>query len=140
MKRIFLCLALAVTACGQTQDEIPSDLTGRWDVQEIAGASLGEGVDIWIEIDAHTGAMTGFTGCKPFTASVSGFGQGISVGGVDAAAGECANEAASTDEARFLGVLGSVQRYIRHGRALELLQAQPGTEALLNLRLEDEGG
>lgn len=139
MRRFVVALALACAACSQ-QGELPADLAGRWQVQQIAGASLGEGVDIWIEIDATTGALSGFTGCNNFTATMSAFSDSLAVGVVAEAPGECVGPAAATDEARFLGVLPSVQRRIRHGRSLELLQAASGSEALLKLRLEDEVG
>ncbi|MGE0533110.1 MAG: hypothetical protein AB7G40_18570, partial [Hyphomonadaceae bacterium] len=38
------------------------DLDGRWRVQQIAGASLGEGVVIWLQIDPRAGEVSGFTG------------------------------------------------------------------------------
>jgi heat shock protein HslJ len=128
--------AAALAACG-AQAELPADLDGAWRVQQIAGASLGEGVRISFDIDAQTGAVTGFTGCNDFTASMSGFGEAISIGAPSEAAGSCPNAAAATDEARFLGVLNSVRRFIRHGRSLELLGPDSG-EALLRLRAEDE--
>ena len=137
MRRLgFTIVLLLLAACGQAT-EVPRDLTGHWKVQQIAGASLGEGVDIWIEIDAATGAMRGFTGCNNFSTMLSGFGQALAVGPISEEPGECASEAAATDEARFLGVLPHVQRRIRHGRSLELLEAPSGSEALLRLRLED---
>jgi heat shock protein HslJ len=139
MKRILVAALLTMAACGQS-DELPADLTGRWQVQQIAGASLGEGVDIWIEIDAATGASHGFTGCNNFTATISGFSEALAVGPIREEAGACADQAAVTDEARFLGVLPSVQRRIRRGRSLELLEASQGAEALLRLRLADDFG
>lgn len=139
MKRFLVAATLALAACGQS-DELPADLTGRWQVQQIAGASLGEGVDIWIEIDAATGAAHGFTGCNNFTANITGFSEALAVGPIAEEAGACADQAAATDEARFLGVLHSVQRRIRRGRSLELLEAASGSEALLRLRLADEVG
>ncbi|MBL8543340.1 MAG: META domain-containing protein [Hyphomonadaceae bacterium] len=129
-------LALALAACSQPANE----LTGRWQVQEIAGASLGEGVDVWIAFDQSGEQVSGFTGCNNFTTTAEQFGTGVSFAPVTEEAGECASQAAATDEARFLGVLPSVQRYIRHGRSLELLPAQNGSEALLRLRLADEQG
>lgn len=139
MKKIVLLAAAlaALAACGPPRSHVPSELGGRWEVQQIAGASLGEGVDVWIEIDPATGAMHGFTGCNAFTATMSSFGDALSVGAVSETAAECPSAAAATDEARFLGVLPSVQRHILHGRALELLSTTPGAEALLRLRLAD---
>ncbi len=139
MKRFIVAAVMALAACGQS-DELPGDLTGRWQVQQIAGASLGEGVDIWIEIDAATGAARGFTGCNNFTATLSGFSEALAVGPITEEAGTCADQAAATDEARFLGVLPSVQRRIRRGRSLELMEASPGAEALLRLRLDEDLG
>jgi heat shock protein HslJ len=139
MKRFAAALALAMAACSP-QGELPADMGGRWDVQQIAGASLGEGVDIWIEIDAASGDVSGFTGCNNFTASMSAFSEALTIGSVTEEAGVCADAAAATDEARFLGVLPAAQRRIRHGRSLELLAAASGSEALLRLRLGDEVG
>lgn len=139
MKRV-LAAALAFTAACARSSEVPADLTGRWEVQQIAGASLGEGVDIWIEIDAATGAMNGFTGCNNFTATMTGFSDAIAVGPVREEVGECASEAAATDEARFLGVITHVQRRIRRGKSLELLEAAQGVDALLRLRLVENAG
>lgn len=129
--------ALALSACVQGPE---TELAGRWEVQQIAGASLGEGVDIWIEFDERGEAVSGFTGCNTFTTTAMTYGAGVSLAPVTEAPGECANEAAATDEARFLGVLSSIQRYVRHGRSLELLPAAQGSEALLRLRLADEAG
>ena len=134
-----LCAALAAAAlagCAQ-QPALPGDLDGAWRVQQIAGASLGEGVRIRVEIDAQAGAIAGFTGCNDFSAPMAGFGDAITIGAVSEANGSCASAAAATDEARFLGVLSSVRRFIRHGKALELLGNDAG-EALLRLRAEDE--
>lgn len=127
---------IALTACAPGGAAIPEDLGGRWDVQQIAGASLGEGVDVWIEVDAATGAMSGFTGCNAFSATMSVFSESLAIGAVREADGVCSTPEASVDEARFLGVLGSVQRYVRHGRSLELMSNASG-EALLRLRRED---
>ncbi len=140
MKQVILGLALALAACGQRPSGVAEELNGRWQVQQIAGASLGEGVDIWIEIDADAAAMSGFTGCNNFTARIDAYGQGLSVNRLEEEAGECASAAAATDEARFLGVLPLVQRRILRGRSLELLQAPQGSEALLRLRHEDGPG
>jgi heat shock protein HslJ len=140
MKRFGFAVALvALAACGRTS-EVPADLTGRWEVQQIAGASLGEGVDIWIEIDATTGAMHGFTGCNNFTATMSGFTDSLAVGAITEEPGECADQAASTDETRFLAVLPHVQRRIRRGNSLELLEAPSGSETLIRLRLAEPVG
>lgn len=134
-----LCAAgclLATQACSPAP-EPPSDLTGRWRVQQIAGASLGEGVRAYLDIDAEAGVASGNTGCNGFTAPVTVYDRAISFGAVTEDAAACPSEAAATDEARFLGVLGSVRRYARSGRALELLPQEYG-EALLLLRLEDD--
>jgi META domain len=138
---IVMCAALAVTACGQVwRHKLPDDLDGRWKVQEIAEAQLGQDVQIWIDINAETGAVSGFTGCHDFTATMSGgFGATVAMGAPTRQPGACPSPAAATDEARFLGVLPSIQRYIRHGLSLELLQAAPGSEALLKLRRDDAG-
>jgi heat shock protein HslJ len=126
---------LALAACAQ---EPASELAGRWDVQQLAGASLGEGVDIWLEFDASGESVSGFTGCNAFTTTTASFGTQVSFAPLSEEAGECPSEAAATDEARLLGVLPSVQRYIRRGRSLELLAAPAGSETLIRLRLEDE--
>lgn len=140
MRKTFVAIGalLALGACAQGEQ---SELAGRWEVQQIAGASLGEGVDIWIEFGGSGEAVSGFTGCNDFTTTAAVFETSISFAPPAEAAGECAGQAAATDEARFLGVLPAVQRYIRHGNSLELLQAPSGSEALLRLRrLQDAGG
>jgi heat shock protein HslJ len=131
-------LAVGLSACGPGgRGELPADLGGRWQVQEIAGAPLGEGVDIWFEIDAQTGVMRGFTGCNEFTASMTAFTNVIAVGAANETQAECPNDAAATDEARLLAVLPIVQRHIRRGRSLELLQLASGSETLVRARLAD---
>ena len=105
-------------------------------MQQIAGASLGEGVRIRVNIDAVNGAITGFTGCNDFSAPISAFGDSIAIGAPVEQDAPCPNQAAATDETRFLMVLGSVARFSRHGRALELLPRDPG-EALVRLRFAD---
>lgn len=140
MKGRFLpvALAAALAACGQaSRGELPAELAGRWEVQEIGGASLGEGVDVWFEIDAASGRLHGFTGCNEFSATMTAFADALAVGAVEEAAGECPSQAAATDEARFLGVLPSVQRHIRRGRSLELLPRTSGSETLVLARLSD---
>lgn len=136
MKRLLIAAAAAVAslAACTPASEAPEDLAGRWEVQQIAGASLGEGVDIWLEIDAARGVISGFTGCNAFTAPLSAFSDSLSVGAISEELGDCASVEAATDEARFLGVLPSVQRHIRRGASLELLPAPQGSEALLRLR------
>lgn len=139
MKRLILgASALALAACAQQSPA--SELGGRWEVQQIAGASLGEGVDVWFEIEGATGAVSGFTGCNAFTSSVTEFGATLAFAPVTEEPGECPSEAAATDEARFLGVLPSITRHVRNGRSLELLPREEGAEALLRLRLADEAG
>jgi heat shock protein HslJ len=133
--------ALMTEAACQRTAQAPDDLTGRWRVQQIAGASLGEGVDVWMEIDAQTGTITGFTGCNNFSAPLTGFGERLAVGAILEEPGACADDAAATDEQRFLTVLPHVERRIRRGASLELLEAPSGSEALLRLRLDEpEGG
>jgi heat shock protein HslJ len=135
MRRIvlYLCAALALASCEQPV----SELSGRWDVQQIAGASLGEGVDIWMEFDAAGASVSGFSGCNAFTTSASVFETSISFAQPAEQAGDCASEAAATDETRFLRVLPAVQRYILRGDSLELLQAPSGSETLIRLRRAD---
>jgi heat shock protein HslJ len=128
-------VAMALAACAPTTE--PQELTGRWDVQQIAGAPLGEGVDIWIEIDQATGAVSGFTGCNTFTSTLASYGVGATFAPPQEADGACASDEATTDETRFVMVLPSVRRFIRNGRSLELLPAEAGSEALLRLRLTD---
>lgn len=128
-----LALSFAA-ACTETPQQ--ESFAGRWDVQEIAGASLGEGVDVWIEINSD-GAVRGFTGCNAFTAHATAFSTAIVFGAVSEEPGQCASAAAATDEARFLGVLPAIRRGLRRGRALEFLPAESGAEALLLMRLED---
>ncbi|MEZ5994608.1 MAG: META domain-containing protein [Hyphomonadaceae bacterium] len=140
MKARSMILAAVVMAACTQQSSAPADLAGRWDVQQIAGASLGEGVDIWIEIDPEAGTIAGFTGCRDFTASLSSFGESLAVGALTQAPGECPSEAAATDEARFVTVLPQTQRRIVRGASLELLQAAPGSEALLRLRRAEPAG
>jgi heat shock protein HslJ len=115
---------------------LPAALDGSWEVQQIAGGSLGEGVRLSVEIDAEQGQVSGFTGCNRFSAPVSSFGAMISIGAVSEDAAACPNAAAATDEARFLMVLHAVGRYARNGRSLELLPREQG-EALLRLRFSD---
>jgi heat shock protein HslJ len=135
MKHLILAAGVAILAgaCNQ-QAAAPADLHGRWEVQQIAGASLGEGVGIWIEIDSQAGTISGFTGCNAFTAPLTSFGESLAIGAVSEEAGECPNPEAATDEARFLMVLPQTRRRIRRGDSLELLQAPSGSEALLRLR------
>lgn len=139
MKKVMFCLAALLAACDQ-RPSATEELSGRWRVQQIAGASLGEGVDIWIEIDPAAGAISGFTGCNNFTARIDAYGQGLSVSQLEEEGGECASAAAATDEARFVGVLPLVQRRILRGRSLELLPTAQGSETLLRLRREDPIG
>jgi len=135
---IFVSIA---AACAQAP-AAPPELDGNWEVQQIAGASLGAGVRIRLDIDAETGRMNGFTGCNGFNAQISAFGDTIAIGAPVEEDASCPSEAASNDEQRFLMVLGSVARFSRHGRALELLPRDPG-EALIRLRysdVQDAGG
>ncbi|MEZ5961400.1 MAG: META domain-containing protein [Hyphomonadaceae bacterium] len=136
MKRLMLIVAstLALSACGQSEET----LDGRWRVQQITGASLGEDVEIWISFDAANETVAGFTGCNNFSAPLSAFSDSISIGPLSEAAGECDSLAAATDEQRFLMVLPQVQRRIVRGRSLELLQAASGSETLIRLRREDD--
>jgi heat shock protein HslJ len=136
MKRVVFAIyaALAAAAC-QPQNEF---LDGRWRVQQIAGASLGDRVNIWIEFDGANETVTGFTGCNEFTAPLNTFSETLAIGPVIEGAGECPSTAAATDERRFLMVLPQVQRQILRGRSLELLQAASGSETLIRLRREDD--
>lgn len=142
MKRLMLAASAALLigagACQPTNQ--PIDMNGRWEVQEIAGASLGEGVDIWMEIDAEAGAISGFTGCNNFTASLESFGEALAVGAISEEPGACPSQAAATDETRFLMVLPQVQRRIQRGASLELLQALSGSETLIKLRRDEPVG
>lgn len=126
-------LVLGSAACSPAHDDA---LAGRWEVQQIAGASLGEGVNIWLEINGDT--VTGFNGCSDFAATVTTFSGNVSFSPPAAQSTECPSAAAATDEARFRGVLPSVRRFVRHGRSLELLPPTQGAEALIRLRLSDQ--
>lgn len=134
-----ISLAAGLAACGVLNaNKLPAELGGPWIVQQIAGASLGEHVEIFLEIDPRTGAITGFTGCNRFVAPMTSFGDALNVGPIQEQPGECANAAAATDEARFLAVLPLVRRYARRGNSLELLPQGYG-EALLKLRVDNFG-
>jgi len=122
---------VALAACAE---QPANELAGRWEVQQIAGASLGEGVDIWLEFDASAENVRGFTGCNEFTTTATVFGTNLSFARVAEEAGECPTPAAATDESRLLIVMPAIQRYIRRGDSLELLQAPSGSETLLRLR------
>lgn len=136
MRLGLVCMGLALAwGCAQ-QGELPQALNGDWDVQQIAGASLGEGVRVRVDIDAERGLITGFTGCNEFSAPMNAFSDAISIGQVREVDAPCPSPAAATDETRFLGVLNSIGRYSRHGRSLELLPRESG-EALLRLRYAD---
>lgn len=129
--------APGLSACGApAQPKLPNDLGGAWVVQQIAGASLGEDVEIYIEIDANSGAMSGFTGCNPFSAPVTAYADALAIGPIQEQLGECASAEAATDEARLLGVLPFVHRFRRRGNALELLPQERG-DALVLLRIDD---
>lgn len=128
--------ALALAAC-EPAHNASDDLDGRWDVQEIAGASLGESVDVWLELDTAQGVVSGFSGCNTFSAPLSTFSNSLSIGAISEQQAECPSAKAATDEARLLAVLPHVQRHIRRGASLELLPAQQGSEALLKLRLAE---
>lgn len=130
-----LVAAALLAACTQTP-VLPDALNGSWTVQQIAGASLGEGVRVHMTIDARTGSVTGYTGCHDFSATMTSFGDAISIGAVQEQPGACATPAAATDQTRFMRVLGYIQRFIRHGRSLELLRNEAG-DALLRLRADD---
>lgn len=139
MKRWMIGAAfVALSACAQPQPT--SELGGRWEAQQVAGASLGDGIYLWVEIDPATSEARGFTGCNNFSSHVTELGAGVTFSPVVEEAGECPSEAAATDEARFLGVLPSVTRFVRNGRSLELLPREEGSEALVRLRLADEAG
>lgn len=132
----FAALVIVSAAACSRPPTAPEALDGHWDVQQVAGASLGEGVSINLRIDTNAGEMRGFDGCTEFTAPVSTFGETMSIGAVAAQEGACATPAAETDKTRFLAVLSSVARYSRHGRSLELLPREQG-EALVLLRNTD---
>ncbi len=134
MKRVLIAASavLALTAC-QSADE---PMNGRWEVQQIAGASLGEAVHISMAFDSATQTVSGFTGCNEFTAPLSIFSETVAIGPVSESVGECASAAAATDEQRFLAVLPLIQRRILRGQSLELLQAASGSETLIRLRRE----
>lgn len=138
LRLLALAACAALAACGQTgsPSAAPEELGGRWSVQQIAGASLGQGVRIDIEIDAASGRISGFTGCAPFTASLESFGRAITVSAVAPTNGSCPSPEAAVDEERFLRVLPAVTRYTRNGAALDLTQQGSG-ESLIRLRAED---
>lgn len=135
MKHVALvaAAALALSAC-QPAD---NSLDGRWRVQQIAGASLGDDVSIWVQFDTAAETLSGFTGCNTFTAPLQTFGESVTIGVVQESAGECPSIAAATDEQRFLLVLPQIQRRIQRGKSLELLQSASGSETLIRLRRED---
>jgi len=136
---VVICFAVGLASCGLLNtDKLPAKLGRPWVVQQIAGASLGEHVEIFLEIDARTGGITGFTGCNRFSAPMTAFGDALSFNAIAEQPGECANAAAATDETRFLAVVPLVRRYARRGNSLELLPQGYG-EALLKLRVDNFG-
>ena len=138
--RLLICvLFVALSACGPMgQPSAPAELRGRWDVQQIAGSPLGQGDRAYLDIDPNAMILRGWTGCRGISAPLTSFSGSLGVGAVTQSQGACPHRAALTDEARLLGVLPHVQRYILHGRRLELLQAANGSEALIILRRSDE--
>lgn len=101
MRRALGMLAVCLAAACARAPAAPRALDGDWEVQQIAGASLGEGVRIRLDIEAETGRMKGFTGCNEFNAQMSAFGDSIAIGAPVEEDGPCSNEAASTDERVF---------------------------------------
>ena len=129
-------LAVGLTGCDLQHPKLPAELGGPWVVQQIAGASLGAGDEIYFEVNAATGEIVGYTGCNRFRAPMTSFGNVLTIGAIQEQPGQCASAAAATDKARFVGVLSSVRRYARHGKSLELLPQGSG-EALLLLRVDN---
>lgn len=138
-RAVAMSLAGGLASCGLLDaNKAPAELGGSWIVQQVAGASLGEHVEIFLEIDPRTGGVTGFTGCNRFVAQMSAFGDALSVGQIQERQAPCPNAAAAADEVRFLAVLPLVRRYARRGNSLELLPQGYG-EALLKLRVDNFG-
>ena len=135
MKYVLVAVASALTLAGC--QPVDTSLAGRWRVQQIAGASLGEGVEIWMTFDIANETVSGFTACNEFAAPLNTFGDAFTIGAISEGEGECGSMAAATDEQRLLLVLPQVQRRILRGKSLELLQAASGSETLIRLRRED---
>ena len=124
--------ALLVAGCAPQAE---SSFDGAWLVQEIAGASLNADERIYFSVEGDT--MRGFTGCNNFTASVTQFSAVLSISNVSEEVAECPSQAAATNEARFLGVLPAVKRYVRHGASLELLADSAQSDALITARTDN---
>ncbi len=119
MKKVMFCLAVLLAACGQ-RPSVTEELSGRWRVQQIAGASLGEGVDIWVEIDPAAGAISGFTGCNNFTAGVESEAQHLRFTAIATTRMACAESGMAT-ERNLLTALEHTRAYRLEGGELLLL-------------------
>ncbi len=124
---------LTFAACAAPEES--SDLNGDWLVQQIAGAGLNAEQRIYFSIDGD--AMRGSTGCNEFNAAVTQFEQSVTISNVSVTERACADEAAQTNEMRFLAVLSSVTRFDRNGASLELLARDPMPDALIRARRDD---
>lgn len=132
-KIIFALVGLAtLTACAP---QAQSELDGEWLVQQIAGASLNAEERIYFTIEGET--MRGFTGCNEFTASVTQFSETATISNVVETDAACPSDAAATNEARLLGVLPSVTRFVRNGASLQLLGDRALPDALVLARADD---
>lgn len=137
MRRTILAFTVAATLAACTPPAAPSELTGYWLVQEIAGASLNAEARVYFSIDAAAGTISGSTGCNTFTGAVTVFEQSVAISNVAATERACLEEAANVNEQRFLGVLPSITRFARNGARLELLGPPGQADALILARTDD---
>jgi heat shock protein HslJ len=129
--------AAMLAACTPPAATEPSELTGDWLVQQIAGASLNAEERIYFGIGAEAGTISGSTGCNDFTGAVTQFERTVTITNVTATERACADAAAQTNETRFLMVLPAITRYARNGAQLELLGNAAEPDALILARADN---
>ncbi|ADZ70435.1 META domain-containing protein [Polymorphum gilvum] len=125
-----LSLTLAAGA-GHAQD-LPFDLAGNWQVEEIDGTPVLDGVDVQLDLSSG-GTAGGSTGCNTMFGQVKVSGGVLKIGPLAVTRKACP-PAVMEQERKLLEVIGAVADYRKEDGALVLLSAAGGAVMRLSLR------
>jgi heat shock protein HslJ len=130
-RQLFWLLAVVMVAACATGTRQPSgDLTGvEWRLAEIDGAPAvtspgGGGRDAYLQLDADSARVAGFTTCNRFFGGYETPGSGrLRFSQLGSTKMACVEPARSQQELKFMDVLQSVDRYEIAGDTLTLYAA-----------------
>lgn len=133
MGRRIAATALLMACGGSGVASVAVPLPGtRWALSEIAGAPVVEPGRATLEFE-ESGRASGNGSCNRFSGTATITGDSLTFGPLISTKMACVEEALTAQEGRYLGILGTAQRYAVTGDTLRIYT--PAGEELRFLRV-----